>query len=95
MKRSTEKEFGANQLRHFMKERKYNIALLSKKSGVAASVISRILSEDRDFKFSTAIKLARGFRISLDTLAGKKAVASKQLEELRTLSDELSDLVWK
>ena len=91
----TEKEFAANQLRMFMKGRGYNTAKLAKQSGVLPGVISRILSENRDFKFSTAIKLAKGLHISLDALAGKKVVASKQLEDLRNISDKLSDLVWK
>ena len=95
MKSRIEKEFGAKQLRLYMKGRNYNTAKLAKLSGVQPGVISRILSEDRDFKFSTAIKLAKGLRISLDALAGKKVVASKQLENLRNISDQLSDLVWK
>ena len=95
MKTRIEKEFAASQLRMFMKGRGHTTAKLAKQSGVMPSVISRILSEDRDFKFSTAIKLSRGLRISLDTLAGKKVVASKQLEDLREVADKLSDLVWR
>lgn len=87
-----EKEFGAEQLRFFMAARKISAAELERRTGIN---VSRIISQSRDFKFSTAIKLCRGLGVSLDTLAGKKVIEQDQLEELRKVSDKLSDLVWK
>jgi transcriptional regulator with XRE-family HTH domain len=95
MSKRTEKEHPATRLRLLMSERNYSIARLSKSSGIQASVISRILSEQRDFKFSTSIRLAKGLKISLDTLAGRPDFTVEQLEKARALSSKLDDVLWK
>jgi transcriptional regulator with XRE-family HTH domain len=90
----TEKEGAAERLFAIMKERDISPALLAERSGVAKSVIGRIRSDNRDFRFSTAIKLAKGLRVSLDTLAGKEVLTQQQLDRARTLAARLDDVLW-
>ena len=77
-----------------MQQKGINISELSRRSGVAKSAICRIRSENRDFKFATAIKLARGLRVSLDTLAGKQNLDDQQLDQARRLAAKLDDVLW-
>lgn len=95
MTSSREHQHASNMLEHWMRIRKYNTATLAKQSGIAASVISRIRSDNRDYKFSTAIKLAKGLRITLDQLAGAKRVKQEKLDRVRSLSQQIDNLLWE
>lgn len=94
--KSVEKEAAANRLRMLMKRQGINNATLAKRTGVAPGVISRILSENRDFKVSTAIKLAKGMNVSVDYLLGVKreTIDPTKLEKLKKLSAQLDNVLW-
>jgi transcriptional regulator with XRE-family HTH domain len=96
VKTTTEKEAAAKRLRELMKRQKMNNTMLSKRSGISPGVISRILSENRDFKVSTAVKLAYGLNISVDHLLGVKHEPAKPttIEKMKRLVAQMDNVLW-
>lgn len=93
---SVRKESAAKRLRAIMQRRELNIHKVSVLTGVKSSVLSRILSENRDMKASTVVRLAEGLGVSTDYLLGttKGTLDDQQIEKLRHLVARMDNLLW-
>jgi transcriptional regulator with XRE-family HTH domain len=93
---SERRESAAKRLRAIMTRRKINSNDIYKLTGVKPSVLSRILSENRDMKASTVVRLATGLGVTTDYLLGvcNGTLEDHQLDKLRRMVAQMDDILW-